>query len=260
MSATGQLRRLASFAARYLHAAALVAYSFTFGLASPRRRRLIRQLAREANYQQLPRPSLPSVPIESITNEVTSVALPYPQAADGNVSLLELFVLARLARERSPAALFEIGTFNGRSAAAMAANTPDSATVFTLDLPPHHATRFQLLGSERAYVEKPSSGELLRNSPFESKVKQLYGDSAAFDFAPYKVDFVFVDGSHAYEYVMSDSYRALSMLRDGRGLVLWHDYGEWEGVTRALNELHERDLAFANLRHIDGTTLAMLEK
>lgn len=93
-----------------------------------------------------------------------------------------------------------------------------------------------------------------------NRVKQLFGDSADFDFSPYEVDFVFVDGSHAYEYVMSDSRRALAMLRNGRGLVLWHDYGEWEGVTRALNELHERDVAFAGLRHVDGTTLAMLEK
>jgi hypothetical protein len=37
------------------------------------------------------------------------------------------------------------------------------------------------------------------------------------------------------------------------GIVLWHDYGRWEGVSRALDELEtERGLG---LRHIAGTSL-----
>ena len=49
------------------------------------------------------------------------------------------------------------------------------------------------------------------------------------------------------------------MLMPGRSIVFWHDYGEWEGVTRALNELRAVDSRFSGLRHVRGTTLAFLE-
>lgn len=77
---------------------------------------------------------------------------------------------------------------------------------------------------------------------------------------PYEADFVFVDGSHTYEYVMSDSEKALGLLPNDGGVVLWHDYGEWPGVTRALNELQAGDQRFAGLRHIEGTSLALLSR
>ena len=244
---------------RYLHAAGFVVYAFTLGLASQRRRHFIARLAREADYPKAPPVLLPAVPVQQITNDLTNVVLPHPEAADGNLSLLELMVVARLVRERAPTAMFEIGTFNGRTTATMAANAPANATIFTLDLPPNHPTKFPVLDVERKYIDKPRSGKLVRGSVHARRVEQLLGDSAAFDFSPYKVDFVFVDGSHAYDYVMSDSDRALSMLREGRGIVLWHDYGEWDDVTRALTDLFAQDRRFRGLRRIEGTTLAILE-
>jgi hypothetical protein len=49
------------------------------------------------------------------------------------------------------------------------------------------------------------------------------------------------------------------MLREGRGIVLWHDYGEWDDVTRALNDLFAQDRRFRGLRRVEGTALAILE-
>ena len=70
------------------------------------------------------------------------------------------------------------------------------------------------------------------------------------------MDFVFVDGSHSYEYVLNDSRLARRLLRkDGDGIIVWHDYGAWRGVTRALNALYRRDSVFQGLKHIEGTTL-----
>ena len=47
------------------------------------------------------------------------------------------------------------------------------------------------------------------------------GDSASFDFSKLgtRMDFIFIDGSHAYEYVLRDSETARGLLRDGRGLI-----------------------------------------
>ena len=72
------------------------------------------------------------------------------------------------------------------------------------------------------------------------------------------MDFVFVDGSHAYEYVLKDSESALKMIKPG-GVILFHDYNtSWPGVTKALNELFTSNPRFKNLRHISQTSLAIL--
>lgn len=91
----------------------------------------------------------------------------------------------------------------------------------------------------------------------EGKIVQLLGDSKHLDEAPHEdsSDLVFVDGSHAYSYVKSDSQKAMRMVKPG-GVVLWHDYRDpsWEdtsGVFRALNELAEN----LPLVHLRGTSL-----
>ena len=86
--------------------------------------------------------------------------------------------------------------------------------------------------------------------------RQLYGDSSTFDFSAHhgRAGLVFVDGSHAYEYVVADSETARALVAPN-GIVLWHDYGVWEGVTRALEELEAKGRL--GLRHIRGTSLVV---
>jgi len=69
------------------------------------------------------------------------------------------------------------------------------------------------------------------------------------------MDMVFVDGAHSYEYVKNDSRIAMKMLRDGKGLIVWHDYNaKYDEVTVALNEISVEypEIGFT---HIDGTSL-----
>jgi hypothetical protein len=71
----------------------------------------------------------------------------------------------------------------------------------------------------------------------------LFGDSASFDFSPFAgaVDLFFIDGAHSYEYVRSDTLRALQCVRPG-GVIAWHDFGRTgvNGVSRWLLEMHSR--------------------
>ena len=68
---------------------------------------------------------------------------------------------------------------------------------------------------------------------------------------------VFVDGSHAHDYVIADTDTAFRLVRR-QGVVIWHDYGVWEGVTRALEEIEaSRHLG---LRHVRGTSLVVWRK
>jgi predicted O-methyltransferase YrrM len=178
----------------------------------------------------------------------------------GNVNLAELAVLALAAAHVPPGSeLIEIGTFDGRTAMNLAVNAPERATVVTLDLPAGQATAFPIEESERKLVDKPASGARLQSCPealrgYAARVRQVYGDSASYDWTPHhgRAGLVFVDGSHAYDYAMKDSETAFRLTAPG-GIVIWHDYGVWPGVTRALEDLERaRKLG---LRRIRGTSL-----
>ena len=69
---------------------------------------------------------------------------------------------------------------------------------------------------------------------------------------------MFVDASHAYRYVINDSLVALQLLAPRGGTIVWHDYGRWDGVTRAINDLRSKHPDFRNVVKVKGTTLAVL--
>ena len=180
----------------------------------------------------------------------------------GDVNLAELAILASAAAAtRAGSEIIEIGTFDGRTTINLAVNAPPQHAVFTLDLPPTAAPAFDLAPGERAYVEKPCSGRQFLEAPPEwrravGRITQLMGDSATYDWSPHlgRAGLVFVDGSHAYDYVIADSGTAFRLLAP-KGMAIWHDYGVWEGVTRALEEIEaSRHLG---LRHVRGTSLVV---
>lgn len=185
-----------------------------------------------------------------------------PRGIDGNIGLLELIVINKLVRLSNPVNLLEIGTFDGRTTLNLAANSPDNARVYTLDLPADQldAAKLPLTRGEKRYIRKGTSGSKYRGTDCERKIIQLYGDSAAFDFSPYvdRMDFIFIDGSHSYEYVRNDSKICLNLLNKTKGVIVWHDYMKWQGVTQALNELYLNVPEFQGMRNINGTSLVCL--
>ena len=128
-------------------------------------------------------------------------------------------------------------------------------SIATLDLPADQPSALAIEESERRYVDKPAPGARLRNCrgawrASADRVVQLHGDSATFDWSPHvgRAGLVFVDGSHAYDYARKDSETAMRLVKPG-GIVLWHDYGVWPGVTQALEELEAaRRLGLVNIR------------
>ncbi len=184
---------------------------------------------------------------------------------NGDVRISEVAILSALAGAcENGDSLFEIGTFDGRTTCHLAMNSGPLCQVLTLDLPLGHATQFEVDRRERHLIQKAKSGEWIdkMRAPFPefmAKVQQLYGDSATFDYSPYwgTCGLVFVDGSHAFDYVKADSATALKLVRKG-GCVVWHDYGVWEGVTRALEEIEAEQ--HLGLRYIKGTSLVYWRK
>src|SRR5262249_38723033 len=63
------------------------------------------------------------------------------------------------------------------------------------------------------------------------KVRLIRADSLHFDFgslAP--LDFVFLDGAHDFEHVLSDTRQAYAALRPG-GCLVWHDFDSGVGAA-----------------------------
>lgn len=182
----------------------------------------------------------------------------------GGTSPRESWVLAVLAK--SARRMFEFGTCTGKTTYAWAVNSPEQAKVTTLTLAPgDHAAYGEQVGDSSADVrhalnESAFDSFYYSGTPVEHKVEQLFGDSKqlATEGRAEQYDLIFIDGSHAYSYVQSDTNKALEMLAPG-GIVLWHDYRgprQTKGVYQSLNELAER----MPLGRVSDTSLVFYRK
>ncbi len=166
-------------------------------------------------------------------------------------------VLALLVHAR-PQRILEIGTAAGHMTANLTEWSPESAQVFSLGVVAD-------LGIPTSQVQRhqdPPRSEFGRFANHFGKVhKALFitADSLHYDFdrlAP--LDFVFVDGAHDLEHVLSDSLKSYQALRPG-GYLVWHDFNSqtaWVEVRQAL----ERTPFTEPICHVVGTEVAFLCK
>lgn len=255
------IKKIMEFISIYLYAMASCVYLFLAGFISLRNRTLIYEISSHFGY---PETRLPEVEISSIipVKDALTLNLLEPLQKDGNVSLIELLLINIFINYFKPANVFEMGTFDGRTTLNMAANIGDGTRIWTIDLPMEklQSTTFPIEELERKFIDKEQSGSRFLLTKEENKIIRLYGDTATYDFSPFtsKMDFIFIDASHSYEYVLNDSKIAMGLLRNKQGIILWHDYGVWEGVTRALEELCSMYPEFKGIKHIKGTSLACM--
>ena len=138
--------------------------------------------------------------------------------------------------DRAPRVVLEIGTFDGRTTRLLSLNAP-SATIHTVDLPesfdaasdPSAMVKddLHLIGARRVGVE-------YRSDPSITNVVQHFGDSADWDFGKAEgATFYLIDGAHTYEYVRSDTQKALATARGRDATLLWHDCDPWHPGVRA---------------------------
>ena len=167
-----------------------------------------------------------------------------------NVSAEELQIISAIVVYSKPQAIFEFGTFDGRTSYHMGLNAPSDCSIITNDI---QKGSFQFDNS--LYNETITIGGCFLNSDISNRFISITGDSKKIDVSQYfgKVDIVFVDGDHSFEGVLSDSDLAFKLIKKN-GLILWHDYNFVDGVTRALNELNLKNY---NITQIKNTTLAI---
>ncbi len=167
----------------------------------------------------------------------------------GNVKPHELAVLCSAVAWLRPAALFEFGTFDGRTAWHLARNAGPGARLWTMDLPLDHPAQSDANGI--------GVGQHFRGTPEADRIVQLSLDSGDFDSASFEkaIDFCFIDAGHTYENVCRDTQNAMRMVRPG-GMIFWHDYSRWwPGVQRCLDDLSRTLPVF----RVENTSLAALQ-
>jgi hypothetical protein len=257
--------RCLSFLIRYLFALISSIYLFFGGFLFAKNRGLINVICQYFGFSLgRVKPLLPKAAINDIVNEDTSIYLSDVGLCSGEVTCVELAAISSLVKKTAALNIFEFGTFNGRTTLNLAFNSLPQAKIYTLDLPQAMASKAKLFleAADREFINKELSGTTFKGKPCASKITQLFGDTATFDFTPFygTMDMVFIDASHSYQYTLNDSRVAHKLLRGSKGLIMWHDYGgAWDGVTRALNELYSHDPAFASLKHITNTSFAFLQ-
>ncbi len=156
--------------------------------------------------------------------------------------------------------VLEVGTAAGHMAANFTRWTPDDATVFTLDLVrgmPRAAP-----GAAEQQVEVPAHADWGRfTNHFGTAHKAFFvtADTMTYDFGRLgPIEFAFIDGSHEFAHVLSDSRKTYDVLVPG-GWMVWHDFDSpvaWVKVREAIERL-----GFAEpVVHVEGTEVAFLRK
>lgn len=260
------IKRIAQRLIKYVLSFFFMIYSLTIGLFT-KKGQYIHSLICEYYGFAFLKPKLPFISWGQIVSS-KPIRLTELEVKTGNMPVSELALICGIIRKEKPLGIFEIGTMNGRTTLNMALNSPEECKIFTLDLPKDEAseTQYPISKRFRKLVDKEVSGELFLNKsaaefPEKNKITQLLGDSGKFDFSPYynSIDFIFIDGSHDYEYVLNDSEVALKLLRKGKGVILWHDYRNGMEVVKAIETFRKRHPGL-EIHRVKDTAFAYLKK
>lgn len=186
------------------------------------RRQALRYRARWPELTDL---GLPVTSLQGLLPAAGDTVTPFGFGGGGSLPT-DLLLLRALVRRAGPTAMyFEIGTWRGESAAAVA---PLASRVVTLDLPTAELRRRSLPPD---YIEQ--QGYFLRDLP---NVEAVHGDSATLDLralaGPRPFDVIFIDGDHRHEAVRHDTRRVFEELVGPTTVVVWHDAARQPGQPR----------------------------
>lgn len=181
---------------------------------------------------------------------------------DGCISPLELKVIVGLVKKYNPKIIMEFGTFLGHTTINMAINQSEGSELYTVDLPKSQfsAIKKHVEEFDKKYINKDVIGGEIEGKKIPGRIIQIHADTADFDFSPFKdkIDFMFVDAAHSYEYVHSDTSVAFQIVKRG-GIIIWHDYSKscWPGLNKAMEEI---SAIRPEIRHIENTSICILGK
>lgn len=151
---------------------------------------------------------------------------------EGWMSIGELSFLAETASKCK--SIIEIGSYRGRSARAMADNSPDECKITCIDPWNYH---IYWSNGVIQTVDLTDFGAFycnLGDHIKKGKVKFHIGEWLDYIHEG-RVDFIFIDGDHTSESVRNDINKALWLLKPG-GIIAGHDYN-WKSVSDVVDKI-----------------------
>jgi len=143
----------------------------------------------------------------------------------------------------------EIGVFEGEHALEMLQNLPIKK-LYLID-PYDSYGEYYEISNKVLHTAKQKAGDLLIK--FASQIEFVQGQAAhVVNVIPDNLDFVYIDGNHAYKYVLLDLETYWPKVLDTGGVLCGHDYNNNNipGVTQAVNEFAKKsDLYFIQSNH-----------
>src|SRR5208283_2366946 len=126
--------------------------------------------------------SLPRVEVTTAFPGIEEVDVIVPRAYDRvqNVSMdpFESLVLGSLVKFTGARRILEIGTYDGNTTLNLAANSPDDATIVTVDLPAHWNRRdfeSRVTETDLNITDPALTGAQFKNTVYAAKINQVFG-------------------------------------------------------------------------------------
>lgn len=153
----------------------------------------------------------------------------------------------------------EIGVFEGDTSAYLLENMPNLKQLICVDPFVHYPEHTKTLNPNKAKFHDADFDKVLntflkKTIEYSDRVKLIrkFSHQAAREIEDQSLDFVFIDGNHAYAYVREDIQVWGPKIKKG-GVLAGHDwnvkgYKNAFGVNRAVRELLGRN--FKAIRHV----------
>lgn len=151
----------------------------------------------------------------------------YPRfTTDGDIEVLQT-----LCAYFKPRRVVEIGVYEGNTARQILEASPWIENYVGVDMLPENLPK----GYDQMPQPAKSPGcRVVRDARFG--VVLLAKSDELCPGLVHPVDMVFIDGNHDYEAVCHDTKVSRQALRDGKGVLVWHDYPNAPGVVRCVDE------------------------
>ncbi|MGH8048810.1 MAG: O-methyltransferase [Chthoniobacterales bacterium] len=177
--------------------------------------------------------------------EIPALSRNLPHEAErytASTTLADSYVLALISSAFVKKQVLEVGTSYGESALLFALNSPDEASIVTLDI----------------QTDNPTVGMRFRGTAASKKIKPVCSTLTDLlpTLEPKSFDLIFIDGDHSHAGVMADTMAAIQLVRPG-GVICWHDYSFMfrDDVVRALDEVHS--MGILNIQKIAYTNVSV---